>query len=831
MADNQWKRFMRSIKGKVVFAFILACVALFLAWNVSKGAFNEMLGAVENISAPNDKLRIVNDLSRRVSQLDQMQRMQVLRNGGSNDNFFNETRSINRSIDTLQGFYQNDRVQLWRLKSLRKLLRDRDKLFMNYLQVREKLVNNKLFSAQVEVLNDLVDKNVKADSAAVTTEKKISTTIVYPQNNEDRRGFFGKLFGKKKKPADTAYKVVSEQLNIEKDTVAQAIKDSIMTSMTQAVSRIEKNQLRKSAQFINQEVVLANANTKLITQILSILKQVENEVVSQIEYNNTHAKAVVNTSVEKISMIMLGFFLITLILVALILIDISRSNRYRKELEEAKEIAEYHSMAKQRFLSNMSHEIRTPLQSIIGYAELIRQQEHPRRNHIEAIYQSSGHLVQIVDEVLDYNRIISGKFTFTNSVFNMLEVMTEVASVVRFQAEKKQLRLELKANFSPQLYVNGDAFRLKQVLYNLLGNAIKFTDEGYVRLAVSSVMQGERLNFTFRVADTGMGMAPADLQKIFNEFEQADNNQTQIGTGLGLTISKQLVEAQGGSIHVSSRLGKGSQFIFHLSFAVAAAPEKHHPENAHLPVLKAGTEMVWVVDDDSFILEMCSLMLTKHNISHRSFNSPQQVLDAAWTEDVKYILMDIRMPGMSGIELCKALRAKLPAEVQIFALTAQVIPQERESILAAGFNGIVKKPFKEHELIEILDFGEEETVSEEIDMRSLEQMTFGDKDQLARILELFTDDTYNDINSLKQLLENYSDEVLEQIAITVHRMAGRTAQIGAKTLAADLRAAELELNKADTLNNMHTNKLLALIIRLQHLREQIRREYLHSAEV
>lgn len=831
MADNQWKRFMRSIKGKVVFAFILACVALFLAWNVSRGAFSEMLAAVENISTPNNKLRIVNDLSRRVAQLDQMQRMQVLRNGGEHDSFFKETRRINRSIDTLQGYYQNDRVQLWRLKSLRKLLRERDKLFMNYLQVREKLVNNKLFSAQVEVLNDLVDKNAQADSAAVTTEKKVSTTIVYPQNNEDRRGFFGKLFGKKKKPADTAYKVVSEQLNIEKDTVAQAIKDSIMESMTQAVARIEKSQLRKSAQFINQEVVLAKANTKIITQILSILKQVENEVVSQIEYNNAHAKTVVNTSVKKISLIILGFFLITLILVALILIDISRSNRYRKELEEAKETAEYHSMAKQRFLSNMSHEIRTPLQSIIGYAELIRQQEHPRRNHIEAIYQSSGHLMQIVDEVLDYNRIISGKFTFTNAAFNMLEVLNEVASVVRFQAEKKRLKLELKANFTPEMYVNGDAFRLKQVLYNLLGNAIKFTEQGSVQLIVSCARHSERANFTFRVDDTGMGMAPADLQKIFNEFEQADNNRTQIGTGLGLTISKQLVEAQGGNIQVNSKLGKGSSFIFHLSFPIVAAPEKHHQH--HTPaLLNTGTDVVWIVDDDNFILEMCSLMLTKHNISHRSFNSAQQVLDANWTSDVKYILMDIRMPGMSGIELCKLLRQKLPHEVHLYALTAQVIPQERESILAAGFNGILKKPFKEHELIEILDLDEELVIpAEAIDISNLEKMTFGDKEQLARILELFTEDTLNDINSLKRLLENYTDEALEEIAITVHRMAGRTAQIGVKNLAADLRSAELELNKADTLTNAHTNRLLALIIRLQQVREQIRRDYLHNAEV
>jgi signal transduction histidine kinase len=234
---------------------------------------------------------------------------------------------------------------------------------------------------------------------------------------------------------------VQVEINTKQDTLAVAKQDSILKGMSQTMSRLEKSQVRRSAQFVDKEAVLNKANNRLIRRILSILKQVEAEAVQQVEINNSAAKNVVNTSVNRISCIIVAAFLLAVVLLYFILRDISRINQYKRELEIARDEAEYHGQAKQRFLSNMSHEIRTPLQSIIGYTELLKQQLHPRKSDIDAIYQSSEHLMQIVNEVLDYNRIISGKFTISSQIFSMTELLNEVISVMHLLAVKKSISL------------------------------------------------------------------------------------------------------------------------------------------------------------------------------------------------------------------------------------------------------------------------------------------------------------------------------------------------------------------------------------------------------
>ncbi|WP_448636402.1 sensor histidine kinase [Pedobacter panaciterrae] len=327
--------------------------------------------------------------------------------------------------------------------------------------------------------------------------------------------------------------------------------------MKKSLKIIEDDQKQKNASFLNREAVLANANSVLISQMLDVLRKVESEVVSQIEVNGIQAKKVVNTGINTISLIMLVFLVLTGVLLYLILTDITRSGRYRNELELAKDEAEYHGRAKQRFLSNMSHEIRTPLQSIIGYAELIKQQEYPQSKDIDAIYHSSEHLLQIVNEVLDYNRIISGKFTFSNKVFDVGQLLAEVISVMRPQAEAKSLKMVADFDLKGLKYIYGDPFRLKQILYNLLGNAVKFTQTGEIVLSAFYKRQNENVHFTFIVKDTGIGLSEEDGKVIFNEFEQINTIESEVvnstGTGLGLTIIKSLVENQGGEFMLKVR--------------------------------------------------------------------------------------------------------------------------------------------------------------------------------------------------------------------------------------------------------------------------------------
>lgn len=819
MGTTVRKSFFKAIKGKIIIALLLACFALFMAWGVSKVAFKEMLTTVENISAPSERLRIVNSLSRKISSLDQLQKKQAFNDPGNYRKLFKESRQLRLVLDTLGTLYQGDSVQLTRILTIKKLLAERDKQFINYLKVRERLVNNKSFSAQVKNLSTLVSKGPEqTDSTIVATEEKTSTTTIYP-TEERPRGFLSKLFGRKKS-SDNSFKIVNEE-KVKRDTIALSAEDRMARNLGESLKVIEKEQRIKNTSFLTREAMLANANNQLISQMLDVLRKVESEVVAQIELNGTQAKNVVNTGINTISIIMVVFFLLTVLLLYFILTDITRSNRYRNELEQAKDEAEYHGMAKQRFLSNMSHEIRTPLQSIIGYSELIRKQEHPQKKDIEAIYHSSEHLLQIVNEVLDYNRIISGRFTFSEKVFDMEQLLDEVVSVMRPQAELKSLELRTDFVLGGQKYVNGDPFRLKQILYNLLGNAIKFTAAGHVMLSVFYKRQGDKLHFTFMVKDTGIGLTEEQSKLVFNEFEQVGSPENEevnkTGAGLGLTIIKALIENQGGRIYVKSKKNEGSVFTVYLTLTVAEAPE--YESTAVLKPVYEGK--VWVVDDDQLILDLCELILQKQGIEVRLFNSPSRLLNAEWDSSVKYVLMDMRMPEMTGIALCKLLREKTANAVKIYAITAQVLPDEREFLLNNGFDGIVMKPFKENELLSVFYETAEAQQPEEIelDLRGLKKMTFDDDAQLNRILLRFADDCLDDSEAIREAL---TTEDKAALSLLTHRLAGRIAQIGSKKLAAAFRFMEIELTGNEPLDLNRKNKILDLLQQLNQLLNQVR---------
>lgn len=797
---------------------LLACFALFMAWGVSKVAFKEMLTTVENISAPSDRLRIVNAVSRKISSLDQLQKKQAFNDPGNYSQLFKESRQLRLVLDTLASLYENDSVQLVRIATIKKLLTERDKQFINYLKVRERMVNNKSFSNQVKSLTALVSRGSdQADSTILATEEKTSTTTVYP-TEEKPKGFFNKIFGRKKNSGqDNSFRIVNEE-RVKRDTIALSAEDRMVKDLGASLKVIEAEQRSKNASFLNREAMLTNANNQLISQMLDVLRKVESEVVSQIELNSLQAKNVVNTGINTISIIMLVFFLLTVLLLYFILTDITRSNKYRAELELAKDEAEYHGQAKQRFLSNMSHEIRTPLQSIIGYSELIRQQEHPQRKDIDAIYHSSEHLLQIVNEVLDYNRIISGRFTFSEKSFDIAALLAEVVSVMRPQAELKSLRLITDFSLSGQQYVEGDPFRLKQILYNLLGNAIKFTAKGEVTLSVFYKRQGERLHFTFMVRDTGLGLDEAESKVIFREFEQVNTSENEelnkTGAGLGLTIVKALVENQGGRIYVKSKKGEGSVFTVYLTLNVAREPEQENVE-----VLTPASEgKVWIVDDDQLILDLCEIMLKKHGIAVQLFNAPAQLLNTAWDTEVKYILMDMRMPEMSGIELCRLLRERLGRTVKIYAITAQVLPDEREHLLNSGFDGLVMKPFKESELLSVFNVKEAEVTAPpaevELDLRGLKKMTFDDEEQLNRILLRFSGDCIDDSEEIREAL---ADDDQPRLRLLVHRLAGRIAQIGSRKLAAEFRFMEMDLATGEMPRLQRNDKILALLQQLNAL--------------
>jgi signal transduction histidine kinase/CheY-like chemotaxis protein len=817
----QKKAFVNSVKSKIIIASVLACTALFTAWQTSRDAFMVVLNSFQKVSAPNDKLRHVDELSYMVMQLDQEQKTNILTHHFNNAEHVAETKRISAKIDTITGLYANSPKQVKRLKTLKKLLIERDQLYTDYADVREGLINNKAFTQQLAELNDIVNKSAsQTDSSVTSTERKISTTVT-PAAPKKHVGFLKKLFGSKTDDTANNYKVV-EEVHVQHDTLTSGLKDSLIQGVGRTMQNMAKTQQVKSQAFVRREALLGRANASVTRQMLGLLKKVEIDAIAQAAAEDTHAKGAVRNGIERISAIMILFALIAFVLMYFILRDISRINKYRRELEAAKDEAEHYALAKHRFLSNMSHELRTPLQSILGFTEIIRDDPKPQKKDIETIYRSANHLLQIVNEVLDYNRIISGKFTFVNEPFSMPQLLEDVLAVMCPQAAKKGLKIisEIDMGEDDTGELSGDAFRLKQVLYNLIGNAIKFTDEGEIRL--KTYLQGFKKYVTcrFEITDTGIGLTANEMSHIFNEFEQAGNEKrVRSGTGLGLAITKALIETQSGNIDVKSEPGKGSTFSFDLKFKKAV---KEATQQAVILQPASESGKVWVIDDDAFILELCSRMFDQHQIVYRCFSAASAMLDAEWDNEVTCLLIDMRMPEMDGAELCRLMRKRTPEGTRIYALTAQVMQDEISSITKYGFDGLLMKPFSGSELINIVGGDRSQktiAINPLLDMDALEKMTLGNTGQTGQILLHFAEDTLKDITRLKHGLKKKN---IPDILLLTHRIAGRTAQVGAGELSKNLRLAEMQLRKSGKLSDEWIDILNEQIDELQELANSVK---------
>ena len=791
-----------SVKRKVLAGFLLVFVALSLALVITRFGFREMMATVDQLSAPNEKLQSLNKIFQEITTLDQLQRAEAIKNPKTPyKTFLVQSKSMVDKIDSLR-LMPWDTSQQNRLLSIKNILNKRNRLFFTYLKLKSDLINNRRMSYRIDTLSTIIaSEKVKVDTSVVTTQKKTITTYTKDSvvaKPKDERSRLSKFFSKKKKEPDTTKFQVQEEMSVTIDTLSVARQNKALEEVGKIMVDLEKEQRAENKKLLGHELELINSNSLFITQLLAILHEVENEELSKMNHNNQRAATVVNQNISRISILLLVFLLGAALLVYLIWMDITRSNYYKEQLEKAKEQAEELSQIKQRFLANMSHEIRTPLQSIIGFSEQLKNYHGPHLEAVGAIHSSSEHLLHIVNEVLDYSRISSGSFSLVNEPFSLFSIIKEVESAMRIQTERKRLTLLLDLEKATDFTLEGDPFRLRQVLYNLIGNAVKFTAKGYVKITLKTKEDEQRVGCTFEIMDTGMGIRPEDLSKIFNQFEQANASITHTfgGTGLGLTIVKSLVEAQGGTLQVSSEPSQGSTFKVELNYEKKQI-QKTLPLKAIQPLENvAFSGKVIVVDDDSMILRLCSLILKKNGIEFITYNDPGKLIHQDPDNTITHILMDIRMPNINGIELCHALRKKYSKETVFVALTAHVFAQERQQLLDEGFNLILPKPFREEELLHVLGLTLADNPtpvsnhSVTVDFSMLRQLTMGDESLFQSILLQFQDETERDLKLLKENLNHPEASVIREI---VHKLAGRVGQLGALSLSVRLHDIENEI--------------------------------------
>jgi len=813
-----------SVTKKVIAGFLLVFVAILMALGISHFGFREMMNTVDQLSEPNQKLDALNTIFQEITSLEQTQRAQAISNPRNPYKIYlDQSKAFVNKIDSLQ-LLDWDSTQRQRLEEIKAILQKRNRLFLSYLKLKSQMVDNRKLTERLDTLTKmLVQERVAYDTNVVTTEKKIITTYTTDSVKAEKpRTGLSKIFGRKKNAAaqPITHVKVEEQLNVVVDTLAVARQNMALNEVEQIILNMENEQRAENKRLMTEELELIHANSLFINQLLSILHDVENEEVLQMHANNDRAGQLVSQNIWRISLLLVIFFIGAALLVYFIWVDITRANYYKEELEKSRDEAQELSQIKQRFLANMSHEIRTPLQSIIGFAEQLRSHRTSAPEAIEAINNSSEHLLHIVDEVLDYSRISSGVFALNKVPFSLSSLISDVAAALNVQAERKGINLIVDTAFPKELKLIGDPFRLRQILYNLLGNAVKFTSRGYVRLNVRARVGRGPLMVIFEITDTGIGIRNEDISKIFNQFEQANSAITGQygGTGLGLTIVKSLIEAQGGNLQVQSVPNQGSTFTVTIPFDRAEV-NAAEPVSVRSVSQQPFAGKVMVVDDDVMILRLCSLMLGRHHIKHETFPDGRQLIALVPDKEVTHIFMDIRMPTINGIDLCHALRKKYSRTTKFIALTAHVFPQEQQHLLDEGFDAVLLKPFRENDLLRQLGVvGAQSSSIENVDevvkevelpkveapaslmnLSTLQAMTQGDEALMHSILAQFAEDTSSDLDHLTELLKAPEPEAVREV---VHKMAGRTGQLGAALLSKALRSLETRLVNGESPEKM-----------------------------
>ncbi len=795
----------KSVKTNILLGYI----SFILIAAVTVGAiYSEGIKLTRNrvdIKPVNDKISLVNAVLTNLYQAEGYERSYLqTKNRKHYQAYVQLMDSVASQIDSLGRTVSNP-PQYLHADSIQILLAQKRKNFKELVAIKNAGSSEELYRKSMRRLAAERDSINKLPSIYKTVTTSKDSILV----KQRKQRFFERImnvFSPQEKIDSTVKIVVTQTTQVDSILDEFNPADSVAQFLSMVIEDIKKESIALERKLNRKEQEILE-NDKIITlQIRQMFAKFENEIVnSSLQQVELQQQAVGNMTRF---VVVLGTLALIVIVGFLILImkDISKSQHYRQHLEREKAYSETLLKNKEQFMLSITHDLKSPLSSIIGYSHLARRErerQHQKR-YLENIDQSATYILRLINDLIDFVRLETGKLKIENVRFNLKLLLDEVLDGFYPQASKKDVSLTMHEMLPPDDVFFSDPVRIKQVLGNLLSNAIKFTDRGKVEVKCSvTKTEGKTVWVQFVVEDTGIGISAENTKVIFEEFSRVspEDGRQYEGTGLGLTITKRIVELLNGKLSLESRYGEGSRFSVLL-------PLKRLPENTKLQRLKKkplqvadaaavfNNQHVILVDDDAVLLEMTMRVLTANKLDVKSFSDPGEAMAALRNEAFDLLITDIQMPQTNGFELL-AFFKKCKPNAKAIAVTGKAL--NAADFKKAGFSAFLEKPFQPDELVKLIASvlsgdktgikaaSSNDSSDKEYTLEAIEAFAAGDPETLRNILASFVETSGENVRLFRQYLSNEDIDALSKLA---HKMLPLFRQLGVETVVKPLAALE-----------------------------------------
>lgn len=808
----------KSIKIKIIFLYIILLGAVFFSGFYIYKEAKKFTLPEEQVVKENNKIFLVSSTLNNLYSSEIYSRNAIV-TGNNKDiqSYYSHLDTLVNQIDRIK-LTTTDQAIHQKIDLVQDLLKKKKVSFNNIIKARKEINEDRDYSEAIDKIYDIRDE----------IERKIQPIVIQSKEKEKRSGW-ARLF--KGDHTDTITKTINYP----------NVTDSLITAMETIILKAQEKVNQQQATLLKEEQKLVIENRNITNELRKILESIEQNLLTLSYQNINESKARISTASTNIAYIGGSALFVIIILGWIIIKDINQTQEYRLKLEQLNKEREVLLRSKTMLFATVTHDLQTPLGSLIGFSNLLESTEltSKQRQYLNNIQSSTQYIANLINDLTDFSKLENNKISIQEKAFNPKELLESICAPLVPNADNKKIKLKWTVDQALNNTFISDPYRLKQIVTNLITNALKFTQKGGV--FVEAIKLGDQLQI--KVIDTGIGIEQNQIENIFKEFSQANEGIEKRfgGTGLGLNISKRMIGLLGGEINVESILGEGSIFTLTLPLEEADVQVNTHTTVHQYKELFTvlNQNKILVVDDDKIQLQLMEELLSPLFKHIEILNDSSEIETVLEQNTYDVILSDIQMPKMDGFEMIQLVRANPKyREIPIIALSGKR-DLTLEDFTSAGFTSAHQKPIQLQELLTLItqllhpdyiiewDTTSNTALSDEkpahlYDINQIKQFIGEDSAALRKFVVIFVDSTQENVLDLNYAKDDFDYETISNIA---HKMLPMFKQLQINHLVPALEKLEDKTIEFQTKDDL-AQYIQALSQQIQEVVQDLQEKYL-----